>query len=204
MHVADGGGTARPSCSSLLPQAVVYFGFDHTGGGAVASQPDTAGSSGGAASAALTAAWTMGALPWTVRRPRARCRRRAERPGHRLRGHRARRLQEQERRAELDERRPRCSKRADLSDEPTDHVSCRRPPSAGNGVRGSQLLDRWRIDSPGAVQEHERRAELARSRSRLGWSLSVPADPATVYAISRGGLLWSEAEPALQEHERRP
>jgi photosystem II stability/assembly factor-like uncharacterized protein len=45
------------ACILLVALAAggVYFGFDHAGGGAIASQPDTAGSSGGVSYAARTA-----------------------------------------------------------------------------------------------------------------------------------------------------
>ena len=154
-----------------LAAGFAYFGFDHTGGGAVVSQPDTAGSSGGAASAAPPRV-DDGLLPWTLRRPRSPCRRRTGRPGNRLRGHRG------------------VSSRAGTAD-----GAGRTPASQfekGRSIRcvhGARLLP----STPERRQRCTRRAASRPMADRLARSCTGPRTAGIAGACSIAKLGWSRS-----------
>ena len=142
----------------------VLFGFGR-GGGATGSQSAAGRVVGWRSVRGRGHGWRLGAFSWAIRRSRIRCRCGAERQEHRLRRHAQWRLCEQERRAQVAERRSRRPERRVGEERPIDHLACRRSASTRNGVCGSQLE---------AVQEHERRRELASSRDRGPAGLCQP------------------------------
>ena len=180
----------------------VYFGFDH-GGGATGSQSAQAGSSGGAASAVAVAAggwapshgpygghvYVVAAAPSATDIVYVGTRR-----GVFVSRNGGRSWQS----AGLAAQGGRVS-----SERPANHLSCRRSPSPGNGLRGSQHGSCSRARTVGGAGEL--------SASRPGWSLSAPPDPAAVYAITgdrwdktnrlfrstNGGRSWQPADRGL-------
>ena len=160
----------------------------------------TAGSSGGAASAAVTAGGRWGpsmgrtAVTHTLSR-----RRRAPRKSSTWAPREA-----SSRAGTADaagERRPRCSKRADLSDDPR-VTSLAVDPRAPATVYAARSSRRWRIDSQELFKSTNGGRSWRALDSRARLVAVSPADPADRLRDHRGPV--GEAEPAFQEHERRP